>query len=378
MSRPCRQCHDMRTVDDIKAILYLREDKDNPIVGGFGALSGKQVIECEDDAGLDREIEAVKARGTASKEVVILKKFPGRMFQKCPGSPGMICCNYLLINIGFNCLYNCTYCYLNYYLNSYGITQFINVEFSFQEMERTIMMDRNTVYRIGSGEYTDSLMLDEITGIGEKLIHEAAPHGNLFLELKTKSANVRHLLGIEEKGNAVLAWTLNTPRNIGMYEAGSASLEERIDAAAAACGAGYLTAFHFDPMIAYDGWIDQYREVLDLLFNRVDPSRVAWISLGCFRYSPGFREIIRDAFPGQGLTAAELFPGPDGKYRYLKHVRVGAYRSMLEKIRSYSDVPFVYLCMETESVWGDVFGVEYHNSEDLEKAFSIHLKDKFL
>ncbi|HOT44681.1 MAG TPA: radical SAM protein [Spirochaetota bacterium] len=367
----------MKTVDDIRAILYLREDRDNPIVRRFTALAAGEMIECADDAAMETAIGSVRARRVASKEAVILKKFSGRMFQKCPGSPGMICCNYLLVNIGFNCLYNCTYCFLNYYLNSFGLVQFINVEDSLREIERTAASNPDTVYRIGSGEYTDSLMIDGITGIGESLIRAAAPYRNIFVELKTKSANIRHLLDIDGRGNAVLAWTLNTPRNIGLYEAGSASLEERLDAAEAASRAGYLTAFHFDPMIRSDGWVDEYLEVVDRLFTRVDPARVAWASLGCFRYSPGFREIIRDAFPGQALTSAELFPGPDGKFRYLKHVRVKAYRAMVEKIRSYSDAPFVYLCMETESVWREVFDVEYKTSEDLEKAFSCHLKEKF-
>ncbi len=368
----------MKTVDDIRVILYLREDRDDPMVRRFRVLSGREIIECADEAALQAAIEAVKDRGTASKEAVILKRFPGRMFQKCPGSPGMICCNYLLVNTGFNCLYNCTYCYLNYYLNSFGLVQFINVEASLRDIEGIAVANPEMVYRVGSGEYTDSLMMDEITGIGESLIGTAAPHRNVFAELKTKSANVRHLLGIRDKGNAVLAWTLNTLRNIGLYEAGSALLEERLDAASAASRAGYLTAFHFDPMIRYEGWIDEYLEVVDRLFTRVDPARVAWISLGCFRYSPGFREIIREAFPGQGLTSEELFPGPDGKFRYLKRVRVRAYRAMLERIRSYSDVPFVYLCMETESVWRDVFNLEYKTSEDLEIDFSNHLKKMFL
>lgn len=367
----------MKTIDDIKVILCLREDTDNPIAKRFRELAGKKIIECIDDAAMDAAVEAVKAEGIASKEAILLKKFPGRMFQKCPGSPGMICCNYLLVNIGFNCLYNCTYCYLNYYLNSYGITQFINIDDSLREIQQAVAADPGNLYRIGSGEYTDSLMLDEITGVGAMLIREAASCRNIFMELKTKSGNIRHLLGIGEKGNAVLAWSLNTPGNIGLYEAGSASLEERLDAASAASAAGYLTAFHFDPMISSDGWIDRYRDLVDLLFRRVDPERVAWISLGCFRYSPGFKEIIRDIFPGQRLTAAELFPGPDGKLRYLKTTRIAAYRAMLERIRSHSSAPFVYLCMETESVWRDVFGVEYKTSEDLEKAFSKHLKKRF-
>jgi spore photoproduct lyase len=367
----------LRTIDNIKVIFYFQKERDNPIVKRFLGLRGKEIIECRDDHELESAVESVKKRGVASKEAVILKKFQGRMFQKCPGSPGVICCNYLLMNIGFNCLYNCTYCYLNYYLNSFGLIQFINTEISYQDIWDTVRANRDTVYRIGTGEYTDSLMFDDVTGIGTALITEAARYHNLFIELKTKSDNVRHLLDIREKGNAVLAWSLNTTRNIELYEAGAASLEERLVSAAAACRAGYLTAFHFDPIITGDGDIGEYLEVVDRIFTKIDQERVAWISLGCFRHSPGFKEIIREVFPGQRLTAAEMFPGPDGKCRYLKKTRVGIYAAMLDRIRSHTSVPFVYLCMESESVWRDVFNVEYRSSEDLEHAFSRHLQEKF-
>jgi spore photoproduct lyase len=368
----------MQAIDAIRALLYFREDRDNTVVRRFRESGEREIIECDGEEAMDSAIRRLRGQGISSKETVILKKFQGRMFQKCPGSPGMICCNYYLVNIGFNCPYNCTYCYLNYYLNSYGITQFINPEISFDAIGSLVREDPEAVFRVGTGEYTDSLVLDDMTGFSASLIAAASGYRNLFLELKTKSDNIGHLLDIEGKGNTVLAWSLNTPRNIALYEAGAVSLERRITAAAAACSAGYLTAFHFDPMIMYDGWIGEYRDVVDLLFDRVRPDRIAWISLGCFRYSPGFREIIREAFPGQGLTADEMFPGPDGKFRYLKKERAAAYSALLERIRSRTDKPFVYLCMETESLWYDLFNTRYHSSRDLELAFGAHLKRHFL
>lgn len=367
----------MRTIDDIRVIVYNRDDRDNPITRRFLAIAGKEIIESRDDDDMDAAVESLKKRGLASREVLLLKPFLGRMYQKCPGSQGMICCNYRLVNIGFNCLYNCTYCFLNYYLNSYGLVQFIRPMPSLKELENDLRSGPDAILRVGTGEFTDSLMLDEISGIGETLIAETARFPNLFLEFKTKSDNIRHLLGIREKGNTVLAWTLNTERNIALYESGSAPLSNRIRAAAEAAGAGYLTAFHFDPMIAYDGWIDDYCAIVDALFRSVDPDRVAWISMGCFRYSHGFKEIVRSAFPGERLTVAEMFPGQDGKYRYLKKTRIMAYRSLLARIRSNSETPFVYLCMESGSVWDAVFGVEYHTSEELEQAIGSHLRKLF-
>jgi spore photoproduct lyase len=279
------------------------------------------------------------------------------------------------MNTGFNCLYDCAYCFLNSYLNSFGIVQFINLDLSLREL-RNETANKDAV-RIGTGEFSDSLMFDRTTGIGEGLIRAAARFENIFLELKTKSDNVGHLLSIPDKGNAVLAWSLNTGRNVALYEPGTAGLEQRIKAAAAACGAGYLVAFHFDPIIFYDGWKDEYWGVVDRLFSAVDPDRVAWISLGCFRHSPAFAEARPKEHSGSRMTAAEMFPGPDGKYRYMKKARIEAYSAMLGRIRSHADSVFVYLCMESEAVWREVFNVEYESSDCLESAFCAHLKRYF-
>ena len=366
----------MRTIDNIKIIVYHGQDKDNPIVRKFRELKGKEFIECDESRTMDSAAARLKNAGVPSKEVVILKQYKGRIIRRCPGTPGMICCNYMIINTGFNCLYDCTYCFLNTYLNSYGIVQFINEGISMSEL-RALTAEKAAV-RIGTGEFTDSLMLDQITGIGASLIRSASHYRNLFLELKTKSSNIEHLLSVPDKGNAVLAWSLNTERNIRLYEAGTAALDARIQAAAAACRAGYLVAFHFDPIIIYPDWEREYLDVLDRLFRAIDAEKAAWISLGCFRHSPGFKEAMHGASSGPSLTAGEMFPGPDGKFRYLKGIRIGVYHTMLDRIRSYGGTTFVYLCMESASVWRSVFGVEYKNSDELESAFGNHLKNYFI
>jgi spore photoproduct lyase len=356
----------MRSIDSVKIIIYDRDDASHPIVRKFLRLHGKKTVECGSHRPMDDVIESLRRGGNASKDVLILKKFKGRIFQLCPGTPNMICCNYMLMNTGFNCVYDCTYCFLNSYLNSYGIVQFINLDVSFSEIEEIIK--EKDVIRIGTGEFTDSLMFDEITGLGTGLIQEASRYRNLFLELKTKSDNIAHLLAIRKKGNSVLAWSLNTDRNVRLYESGTAGLEQRIRAAAVACRAGYLVAFHFDPIILYEGWREEYLDVVDRLFSAIDAERVSWISLGCFRHSPAFKERMAELFPCQGLTLEEMFPGSDGKYRYLKKVRIEAYAALLGRIRSFSDNVFVYLCMESGSVWKEVFDVEYRNSADLESV----------
>ncbi|HRZ28496.1 MAG TPA: hypothetical protein P5295_16930 [Spirochaetota bacterium] len=364
----------MRTIDDIKIICYLADEEELALVRRFLSLPGKNIIRCEDERDMGSRIEEIKAAGIGSKEAVILAPFKGRLFQKCPGSPGMICCNYRLINTCFDCLYDCTYCFLGSYLNAFGIVQFTNLDGIMGEIASKLDMNSGMIYRIGTGEFTDSLMMDRVTGIAESVIRACRDYPNVMPEFKTKSDNVDHLLDIPEKGNAVLAWSLNTERNISLYERDTASLGERIGAARRACAAGFRVAFHFDPMIRYEGYLDEYRGVLDQVWAAVDPSKIMWISLGCFRYAPGFKETMRERFPDERLSLEEMVQGPDGKFRYLARIREEAYSFMLREIRGRAGNPFVYLCMEGPGMWHRVFGARYDRSEELESEFSEHLK----
>jgi len=369
----------LKTFYDIRVLLFRGEDLHYTLASRIVdkiSLSGAKTLCYKDEEELGRYIETFR-NIYDSKEVLILKEFPGRKFQKCPGSPGVICCNYYLLNTCFNCLYDCTYCFLNSYLNSYGITQFINLD-KLHESIFEHSSDASRMYRIGTGEFTDSLMMDEITGIAENLIMRTSRHRNIFLEFKTKSDCVDHLLPIKEKGSTVLAWTLNTPVNISRYEKDTASLDSRVDAAAKAGDAGFYLAFHFDPIITYDGFLNDYDSVLNKLSENINPGKVVWVSLGCFRYSPGFKDIIKHKYRDSVLTCEEMFPGVDGKYRYLKKRRIEIYSFFYKKLRALFPLAYVYFCMESADVWYSVTGNDFASSDELEAAMGHSLRSNFL
>ncbi len=368
----------MKTLKDIKVLLIEDKPVEDEITKRF--LSSKiPLLRYKNEEDLSSQIENLKAQNYKSKEVLILKPFKGKFFQTCPGSPVVICCNYRLINTCFNCLYNCAYCYLNSYLNAFGIIQFTNVNEIFKEIDLFLNeSDTDMIYRIGTGEFTDSLMMDDSSDIARMLIERYSSKKNIMIEFKTKSNKIDHLLSIKQKGNTVLSWSLNTERNVIKYEEDAAPVETRIKSAGEASEAGFFLAFHFDPVIIYEGWEKDYKELVELLFDNVDSERIVWISMGGFRYSPGFKERIQDIFPDEEMTAEEMFPGVDGKYRYLKNKRVDIYNTLKRYINSFTEKPFLYLCMETGDVWNSVFNKYYTSSEMLEKDFSGHLKKHFL
>ncbi|MBN2436130.1 MAG: DNA photolyase [Spirochaetes bacterium] len=360
--------------DSIKAVIYNNSEV-NEYVDRFLNLQNVDYYCYDSDDELNRIIANVSKKNE-SKEVIIFKKFLGRIFQMCPGTPEMICCNYRLVNTGFNCLYNCAYCYLQIYLNSFGIQLFSNMDQLYSHIDPFFdQIKSDYIYRIGTGEFTDSLMFDDLTGIGKKLIEIFASYPSIMLELKTKSSNIDHLLDIEKKGNSVIGFSINTDTNSKLYEEGAATVKERLIAAGKAAKAGYYTAFHFDPVIIYDNWQEEYLAVVDMLFDYLPVTSIAWISMGGFRYQGSFIKTVRNNFPGERMSTGEFFPCKDMKYRYQWHLRSKIYRTLNDAIRLKTDHPYVYMCMESSEMWQEVFGKNFETSEHLEKDFSDHLRN---
>ncbi len=305
--------------------------------------------------------------GTGKKNLLITH-FYGRRLKPCPGTSRHICCGYYVINGMTNCPMDCAYCVLQGYLNNPFLTLYSNWDDLLQEIEHFLSIHPSPLCRLGTGELSDSLALEPFFPISQFLVPFFSKKGAL-LELKTKSTQVGDLLSLDHRGRTVVSWSLNPPRLIEEEERGTASLEERIQAARKCQEAGYPVGFHFDPMIEFEGWEEEYARVIHLLFDQIDPKRVIWISLGGFRYPPQLKAIVEERFPGTRIFLGELFPGRDGKFRYFKEIRKEMYRRMTEWLKSVDPDLFIYLCMESKEVWGEVFGWSPVNHRHLNQLF---------
>ena len=311
----------------------------------------------------------------SGKRNLFITRFYGRRLKPCPGTSNHICCGYYVINAITNCPMDCSYCVLQGYLNNPFLTLYSNWDELLEEIRQFLEADRHAFLRLGTGELSDSLALDSVFSVSQILVPFFAESRRGFLELKTKSDAVDHLLTLDHRGRTIVSWSLNPSRMIDEEERGTASLSLRIEAAKRCQEKGYLLGFHFDPLIHHKGWEEGYREVLQYVFHRIDPKRVAWISLGGFRYPPHLKAVSKERFPDSKIFLGELFPGKDGKFRYLKEIRIEMYRAMLGWLREIDPSLFVYLCMETREVWERVFGWSPQNSSHLNRLFETRLRD---
>jgi spore photoproduct lyase len=270
--------------------------------------------------------------------------------RRCPGSRGHICCNYLTVDLYEGCPIGCTYCIMKSYLNFSPITVNIQTEEAIGHIKDIARNNPGTTIRIGTGEVGDSLLIDPLFGISRQFIEDLAPCTNVYFELKTKTSWIDHLLDIPEKGNAVIGFSLN-PQGIVKKEEGiSAPLAARLAAAKKAAENGFFIAFHFDPVFSYDGWMDDYTEVIRKLKD-ISPKKIVWISLGTFRFTRDLREKIKDRW----FLYDEFVPCKDKKYRYIQHVRGEIYKILVHTLKAAVPGVPLYMCMESPVMWRKIF-----------------------
>ncbi len=312
----------------------------------------------------------------ASRTAIFLAKQRGPFIRYCPGTPKHICCMYHNLDLVEGCDLDCTYCILQAYLTAPMTTVFCNHEDMYRELNHTLSSNKNQFYRIGTGELTDSLTFDHLTEIGKELVCYFASVSNAIFELKTKSTNIDQLFSLPHQRRTVVSWSVNAPSVIAKEESNAPMLEERLCAAKEIEKAGYWLGFHFDPMIEFSGWEEEYHHVVEKIFSTVNADKIMWISLGALRYPPPLDGIIRQNHPQSEVVLGELLPGRDYKFRYLRSIRINFFSKMYQWIQKHSPRVFVYLCMESDEVWEKSFGWSPKSSAKLKKLMDkrvIHL-----
>ncbi len=301
-------------------------------------------------------VERIAERRDYDPDVLEVVAFRGRLLKSCPGTRHYCCCGYRILHVGMQCSLGCTYCILQAYLNQPNLRLFGNIDEILQTLSEELHCRPDRLYRIGTGEFTDSLLLDPWTGLSGHLVPFFARQPNAVLELKTKTHFIENLADLDHGGRTIVAWSLNAEAIVRGEESHAASLQERLDAARQCAEWGYRLAFHFDPMIEHENWREGYGRVIDRLFAAVEPEKVVWVSLGALRFMPELKPIIASRHPASRILGGEFIRGLDGKMRYFRDIRVELYRFMVDRIREYDPGLCVYLCMEGRDIWREAFG----------------------
>jgi spore photoproduct lyase len=345
----------MKSFQPLKIFIELAVKDETFSQNVLNNLKGVPYEYIEDAETFEKEHQASGTTLTQGKKILLLKKFKGQFIKPCPGMGDYICCNYWIINTGYNCNLECSYCILQAYLNTPIMTLHANVSDLIREIQEKSASIEGPI-RIGTGEFSDSLSLDDITGLSQLLIPPFLEKKNIFLEMKTKSNFIQNLLNYDGQKRITISFSLSTDYIQKAEEHLTASLLERLEAAKRLTENNYLVAFHFDPLIHYEGWQEDYAKTIKQVFETIPEKSIHMISMGSLRFLPHLKDVILSRFPKTKIMSGEFIRESDGKMRYFRKIRESMYTEIRKQIKQYSSRPNLYMCMENENVWEKIFG----------------------
>ena len=190
-----------------------------------------------------------------------------------------------------NCVYNCSYCFLQGMHRSAHCVLFVNE----QDYHNAVVqrLRRESPLNLSISYLSDLLAVECVVPLCRNWIELARRHPALHIEIRTKGNNTHALRNIDPTDNVRLVWSL-TPRGYAQrYEHGTASLPNRLMAARQAIEMGWKVSLCFDPIIFGDGWLTEYRHLLQQTFGRLPADEVESVSYGTFRmHSDYFKRML--------------------------------------------------------------------------------------
>jgi DNA repair photolyase len=337
----------------------LRKMKDVPVIHEKGAKK---------NVGEDLDL---------GKTTLHLLAHKGEILKPCPGTREYICCGYQILHTAANCPLDCSYCILQSYFNQPNLRVFVNLEERLEEVFRRIDGSPDTIFRIGTGEFTDSLALDPVFHWTSLLVPGFSKRKNAVLELKTKTDNIQALLSIPGRDRIIVSWSLNSPEISAENEHRAASIRKRLEAARQCQHEGFVLGFHFDPLVFHEDWRKGYLKTIELMDKYIDPKGIIWISLGSFRFMPQLKRVIQRRHARNHILDGEFIPGLDGKMRYFKPIRMDLYEFMRRHLEEWHENLGIYLCMESHDVWSGSMGWSPQDSGGLSRYLDERVRKLF-
>ena len=293
---------------------------------------------------------------TGPGRVLRLSAHRGRFLRPCPGAKSYRCCGYRIVHIGEGCPMDCTYCILKAYLRTDDLRVFANTEAMFSELGEVFCRDPSRRFRVGTGEFADSLALESVTGHTLDILEFLRGHDNVVLELKTKTADTSWMAANPRPDRVLAGFSVNAPAIVAAQERGAPPLSARLAAARDTARAGFGVCLHFDPVVPHPGWEAGYAATVDMIASFLRPRDIVYVSLGSLRFLPELpaglaaKGILPDYYLNEFVTDL------DGKRRLARPIRVRQLRHVAGLLGKYGLAGKLYLCMESDEVWNAVFG----------------------
>ncbi|MGF1526683.1 MAG: spore photoproduct lyase family protein [Candidatus Competibacterales bacterium] len=211
-----------------------------------------------------------------------------------------------------NCPYDCRYCFLQGKYPSAHYVLFVNYEVFEAAIDDRLSAHCGEEVGFFSGYDGDSLAMEPLTGFAEHFLAFFQTRGQGWLELRTKSTQIRTLLRRPPLANAVVAFSLTPSPLAAALEHGAATLEQRVAALVALARAGWSVGLRFDPLIYHPRFEALYVELFAAVFDPLSQALgkglpgLHSVSLGPLRWPKAYFQTLLRLYPDEPLLAGEF------------------------------------------------------------------------
>ena len=234
------------------------------------------------------------------KPALILAEKKGKKVLPTPPSFGIGGVHNYYFSHLLNCPFDCEYCFLQGMYQSAHHVLFINFEDFMQEIIQTCNKHREPSFFF-SGYDGDSLALEPVSGFLQDFLPFFNKLDNAYLELRTKSANVKALLKHPPMDNCIVAFSLTPEAIAASIEHKTASTTKRLHAMGKIAKHGYPVGIRLDPLIYASDFEQHYHNLINAIATTVPASSIHSISLGAMRFPQKMYDRIQQQHPHSPL-----------------------------------------------------------------------------
>lgn len=200
-----------------------------------------------------------------------------------------------------NCLYDCRYCFLQGMYQSAHYLLFVNYEDFMQDIKRIAQQAPDKDFWFFSGYDCDSLAMEPITHFSDFALDAIREIPNAYLELRTKSTQIRHLLTKTPNPKVINAFSFTDVHSHQQLEKGVPSIAKRLAAMKKLQDHGWILGLRFDPLVYHPDYQQNFKQLLDEVFNTLDAASIHSVSLGVFRLPKQTFKNMLDLYPQEKL-----------------------------------------------------------------------------
>ena len=286
----------------IETVYVEREVADHPrTVQLLARVKPRQVIACERYSEIfnrhNQNFRLQKAR-----PALILAAKHGHRLLPVPPAYGFSRGPAYYFSHMLNCLYDCRYCFLQGMLRSAHYVLFVNYEDFIADIRAQCAQSEHPCW-LFSGYDCDSLALEPLTGFAQTFIPACAELPNAWLELRSKSTQIRSLLAMAPRPRCVCAFSLSPATVVDAFEHRTPRLAARLAAIARLQDHGWPVGLRFDPLLPVADFEAVHGAFFDQVFAALDATRLHSVTLGVLRLPHDQARTIARLYPDESLFA---------------------------------------------------------------------------